>query len=189
MQCFPLHAHYTFIHTIKFCCSGDQEYMTGTEATALRVFRGMICLGNSEKPLSTVHCTGQQNKAAVRTLCLTFTFSACQSAESNAIHQPLACLLRSQQTSWCEPAGFAWSSTPGSKCQFAPWFSDGWCWTCSGKVKILILTANVSASSQNMQWLDRMRSFDRSATYHCKNVTEWTRHQVSKDKNITLLPY
>lgn len=49
-----------FTRTIKFCCSGDQEYMTGTEATALRVFRGMTCLGNSEKPLSTVHCAGQQ---------------------------------------------------------------------------------------------------------------------------------
>ncbi len=51
---------YKFTHTMKFCCSGDQEYMTGTEATALRVFRGMTCLGNSEKPLSTVHCTAQQ---------------------------------------------------------------------------------------------------------------------------------
>lgn len=43
---------------MKFCCSGDQEYMTGTEATAFRVFRGMTCRGNSEKPLSTVHCRG-----------------------------------------------------------------------------------------------------------------------------------
>lgn len=34
--------------------------MTGTEATALRVFKGMTCRGNSEKPLSTVHCTGQK---------------------------------------------------------------------------------------------------------------------------------
>lgn len=40
---------------MKFCCRGDQEYMTGTEATAFRVFRGITCLGNSEKLLSTVH--------------------------------------------------------------------------------------------------------------------------------------
>lgn len=45
----------TSSHTMKFCCRGDQEYMTGTEATAFRVFRGMTCLGNSEKLLSTVH--------------------------------------------------------------------------------------------------------------------------------------
>lgn len=41
--------------TIKFCWSGDQEYITGTEATAFRVLRGMTCLENSAKPLSTVH--------------------------------------------------------------------------------------------------------------------------------------
>lgn len=49
---------------MKFCCSGDHEYMTGTEATALSVFRGMTWRGNSEKPLSTVHCkdgTDSQN--------------------------------------------------------------------------------------------------------------------------------
>lgn len=45
--------------TMKFCCSGDHEYITGTEATALSVFRGMTCRGNS-KPLSTVHCTGRR---------------------------------------------------------------------------------------------------------------------------------
>lgn len=49
------------VPTMKFCCSGDQEYMTGTEATALRVFRGMTCRGNSEKPLSTVHCAERKN--------------------------------------------------------------------------------------------------------------------------------
>lgn len=48
---------------MKFCCSGDHEYMTGTEATALSVFRGMTCLGNSEKPLSTVHCAGRKGQS------------------------------------------------------------------------------------------------------------------------------
>ncbi len=47
---------------MKFCCNGDHEYMTGTEATALRVFRGIVCLVNSEKPLSTVHCSPQQTE-------------------------------------------------------------------------------------------------------------------------------
>lgn len=123
---------YMFTHTMKFCCSGDHEYMTGTEATALRVFRGMICLANSEKPLSTVHCTGQQRQGTVRTLSLDlhrgFSYMSVYTC------WPLGCLLRSRQTSWCELAVFAWSSIPGSKCQFAPWFSDGWCWTCSGRV-------------------------------------------------------
>lgn len=41
--------------TMKFCWSGDQEYITGTEATAFKVLRGMTCLENSAKPLSTVH--------------------------------------------------------------------------------------------------------------------------------------
>ena len=45
--------------TMKFCCSGDQEYITGMEATAFRVFWGMTCLENSEKPLPTVHCGGK----------------------------------------------------------------------------------------------------------------------------------
>lgn len=55
-----------FSRTMKFCCRGDQEYMTGTEATAFRVFRGMTCLGNSEKLLSTVHWrqTRRHNKCA-----------------------------------------------------------------------------------------------------------------------------
>lgn len=48
---------------MKFCCSGDHEYMTGTEATAFSVFRGMTCLGNSEKPLSTVHCSGRKGQS------------------------------------------------------------------------------------------------------------------------------
>lgn len=48
---------------MKFCCSGDHEYMTGTEATALRVFRGMTWRGNSEKPLSTVHCRGRDQQS------------------------------------------------------------------------------------------------------------------------------
>lgn len=51
----PLGGEKLCVLTMKFCCRGDQEYMTGTEATALRVFRGMTCLGNSEKLLSTVH--------------------------------------------------------------------------------------------------------------------------------------
>lgn len=57
--------------TMKFCCSGDHEYMTGTEATALSVFSGMTWRGNS-KPLSTVHCTGQRQQSeldAVHTSC------------------------------------------------------------------------------------------------------------------------
>lgn len=33
--------------TIKFCWRGDQEYIIGTEATALRVFSGMTCFGKS----------------------------------------------------------------------------------------------------------------------------------------------
>lgn len=66
---------------MKFCCSGDQEYMTGTEATALRVFRGMTCLGNSEKPLSTVHCRGKAQSENV--LC---TFSTCLRTE-DAVNQ------------------------------------------------------------------------------------------------------
>lgn len=74
---------YKSTHTMKFCCSGDQEYMTGTEATALRVFRGMTCLGNSEKPLSTVHCRGQQRKEQSENFPYTFTltFSTSQRTE------------------------------------------------------------------------------------------------------------
>ncbi|KAF3836396.1 hypothetical protein F7725_028954 [Dissostichus mawsoni] len=44
--------HRLILH-LKKTNMGDQEYITGTEATALRVFRGMTCRGNSEKPLST----------------------------------------------------------------------------------------------------------------------------------------
>lgn len=42
------------LHTIKFCCRGDQEYIMGTEATAFRVFNGMTCVGKS-KSLVTEH--------------------------------------------------------------------------------------------------------------------------------------
>ena len=42
------------LHTMKFCCSGDQEYMMGTDATAFRVFSGMTCVGKS-KSLVTEH--------------------------------------------------------------------------------------------------------------------------------------
>lgn len=43
-----------YLHTIKFCCKGDQEYIIGTEATAFRVFNGMTCAGKS-KSLVTEH--------------------------------------------------------------------------------------------------------------------------------------
>lgn len=121
---------------MKFCCSGDQEYMTGTEATAFSVFSGMTCLGNSEKPLSTVHCKGQQRRGAITTLS---PHLSPETFHTTFPRSPLVCLLRSWRTSWCERAGFAWSSTPGSKCQSAPWFSDGWCWTCSGRVEIKLI--------------------------------------------------
>lgn len=72
MQLLQVHTH-----TIKFCCSGDHEYMTGTEATALRVFRGMTCLGKSEKPLSTVHCSGQNVQSELYTFTETFSTRQC----------------------------------------------------------------------------------------------------------------
>ena len=111
--------------TMKFCCRGDHEYMTGTEATALRVFSGMTCRGNSEKPLSTVHCGAKERSEHVLHPSVhwwkMFTCS------------PLGFLSESRRTSWCELAGFAWSSTPGSECPSGRWFSDGWCWTFSGR--------------------------------------------------------
>lgn len=116
-------------HTIKFCCSGDHEYMTGTEATALRVFSGITCLGNSEKPLSTVHWTKRRERQISENKLKT------SSAHQHLWNWPLGFLSKSRQTSWCEWAEYAWSSTPGSKCRFASWFYGDWCWTCSGTVE------------------------------------------------------
>lgn len=73
---------------MKFCCRGDQEYMTGTEATAFRVFKGMTWRGNSEKLLSTVHWRQSHRQQL-----------ALRARRRTRAHTPLGCLSASPRTS------------------------------------------------------------------------------------------
>lgn len=89
--------------TMKFCCSGDHEYMTGTEATALSVLRGMTCRGNS-KPLSTVHCT-QRRKPPIHTSRTCIKLNCWAATQSTHLTSSPEGAYRRHDVHWLDPPG------------------------------------------------------------------------------------
>lgn len=132
---------------------------------------------------AAVDCALLRTECTVRTLHLQRLSLHVSVPTTTLICRPLGCLSRSRRTSWCEPAGFAWSSTPGSKCQFAPWFSGGWCWTCSARSITKNKRQETYQPKRTFIWqVPTVHTTDHSKKQQLK---KWCAKRVSDKKHFT----